>query len=602
MATASETKAEVAQPVAGDTWNRYGKVLLPYVIAIGAQLPLLIYYFSRLWGRPHYQFFPFALIMVAVFAAIRWPRHLEQPFFSSKLSNFLFWLGIVLGIAATLFSESWFAAASMVSLMTSLFARTKDGEVSGHSLIVLGLPLLIVLMPPNNLDFQIITTLQQVSARISSWFLDLLNFKHYSPGTTLNFPEHQYEVERACSGVQSFFTLMFCTSFMIISFRRPFFRSVVLLISAAFWAVFMNSVRILTIPVADILFNVKLIEGLPHDLLGYAAMLVAVLLILSTDQLLEYFFGRSSERVDDEQQVSWFRGRILGQRTTSESRKKKDARPVSTFTRRMALAGSLVVLALGALQFYDYARSLSQQRTRVRAFSTNVIVDVDREAMPDTIASSIPDESSGESRELVWQQAEYDRTDRTRGSDFGQRSDTWTFRSNSGLMVRASLDQTFPGWHELTTCYRNLGWEINPGARVKKSVEFTDENGEVTEWSYIECEMKDPTTGQTGFLLFSFSDANGTPFDAPIEWGNLRSFYERAKNRLFHSLRATLFRGEAYQMQVFALSQGRFQPELKEEIRSQYFQVRQAMRRALRKYGDNANFYDAASQAGAAQP
>ena len=81
---------------------------------------------------------------------------------------------------------------------------------------------------------------------------------------------------------------------------------------------------------------------------------------------------------------------------------------------------------------------------------------------------------------------------------FGQRSDAWTYRSREGLRALASLDQTFPGWHELTTCYRNLGWRINPGARIKHSAQFTNEAGETQEWSYIECEMTEPTTGQSG--------------------------------------------------------------------------------------------------------
>ncbi|MCP4096714.1 MAG: hypothetical protein GY748_10770, partial [Planctomycetaceae bacterium] len=89
--------------------RRKRMVLLPYAIAIAALSPLLAYYLSILWGRPHYQFFPFALILVGVFAYLRWPRHIDEPFFSRKLSTVLFWAGIIFGLAATLFSETWFA-------------------------------------------------------------------------------------------------------------------------------------------------------------------------------------------------------------------------------------------------------------------------------------------------------------------------------------------------------------------------------------------------------------------------------------------------------------------------------------------------------------
>lgn len=569
---------------AQDSLRRKRLVLLPYLIALAALSPLLVYYFSLLWGRPHYQFFPFALILVAVFGYLRWPKHLEEPFFSRKLSTFLFWTGILFGIAATVFSEAWFAAAAAVMLLTSLFARTRDGEVAGSTLISLGLPLLVILMPPNNLDFRVITTLQQTSAQVSSLYLDMLNFKHHSPGTTLNFPDQNYEVERACSGVQSFFTLLFCTSFLIISLRRPFWRGLLLLISAGFWAVFMNSIRILTIPVADQLFDINLTEGIPHDILGYVAMLIAVLLILSTDQLFEFLIGRSGNSMADEKPTrKWLPTTKKSTDSEVAADQPTKFKPISLASQRFAIAGAIVVLLLGSLQFYDFARSLGQSDLRVRAFSRNVVVDLDENALPKSVKTSV------DGKPFDWSKIGYERTDRTIGSDFGQRSDSWAFRSRSGELVKASLDQTFPGWHELTTCYKNVGWKINPGARIKKSAEFETSDGSKEDWSYIECDMVDPTTGQHGYLLFSFTDAMGEPIAAPIEWGNLRSFYERAKNRLFHSLRASLFRGEAYQMQVFVPSQRKLSLDQKEEIRSQYLAIREAMRASLIKYRDGAS-------------
>jgi len=576
-------KAEKKGGEVNNSSRRKRMVLLPYIVTLAALSPLLIYYFSLLWGRPHYQFFPFALILVAVFGYLRWPRHLEEPFFSRKLSTFLFWTGIIFGIAATIFSEAWFAATAAVMLMTSLFARTRDGELAGGTLISLALPLLVILMPPNNLDFRVITTLQQVSAQVSSLYLDILNFKHFSPGTTLNFADQNYEVERACSGVQSFFTLLFCTSFLIISLRRPFWRGLMLLVSAGFWAVFMNSIRILTIPVADQLFDINLTEGIPHDILGYVAMLIAVLLILSTDQLFEFFIGRSSNSMADEKPARrWFPTSKNKSDQTETAEPQNKFKPVSLASQRFAVAGAILVLLLGSLQFYDFARSLGQSGVSVRAFSRNVIVDLDENALPKSI------QSTADGKNFDWSSVGYERTDRTIGSDFGQRSDSWTFRSRSGDLARAGLDQTFPGWHELTTCYKNIGWKINPGARIKKNaeVEFTD--GTQKDWPYIECDMVDPTTGQHGYLLFSFTDAEGEPIEAPIEWGNLRSFYERAKNRLFHSLRASLFRGEAYQMQIFVPSQRKLSLAKKEEIRAQYLKVRDSMRKSLINYGDGS--------------
>ena len=172
------------------------------------------------------------------------------------------------------------------------------------------------------------------------------------------------------------------------------------------------------IPIADILFDINLMEGLPHDMLGYTAMLIAVGLILSTDQLLEFMFGRSSQSVDDEKHLNRLQRSIARIRPSTDRENRKYS-PVSSAFQRIAIAGSIAVLILGSLQFYDFARSMTQSQTRIRAFSTNVIIDVDKKAMPNTIESEIDD------RRFLWSQTDYDRKDRTRGSDFGQRSDSW---------------------------------------------------------------------------------------------------------------------------------------------------------------------------------
>ena len=137
MATAATSPAELKETKSGHA--AINRVTLPYIIAIVAQLPLLLYYFSTLWARPHYQFFPFAIIMVVAFAVIRWPRNLDEPFFRRRFSVVLFWIAIVFGVAGALFATAWLSAASMIMLMTSLFAMTKDGEMAGKSLLVLSL-------------------------------------------------------------------------------------------------------------------------------------------------------------------------------------------------------------------------------------------------------------------------------------------------------------------------------------------------------------------------------------------------------------------------------------------------------------------------------
>lgn len=549
-------------------------ILLAYVLAVGAQVPMLLFYFSQLWKRPHYQFFPIALIMVAAFAWIRWPRHHVQPFFASTFSSVLFGIGLGFGVLGTLFAEPWLAAASAVFLLTSLLARTRDGEFPDRSLIALALPLFVILSLPRNLDFWLITRLQLVSANLSSWYLDLLGFMHYSPGTTLNFPDKSYEVERACSGVQSFFTLMFCATFVIVAFRRSFFRGLFLLVSAVFWAVLMNSVRILVIPIADSMFGVDLKEGLPHELLGYAVMILAFLMLLSTDQLLEFLLGRQTID-DDAPQRRLFRGR----RASGPGVESRQRPPVGDVARRALVGSGVLMVLLGCFQVFDVIQSMNQPRLRVRFFDNSAVVDVEPDCMPRIL------ESRDDNRPYRWTLLGHQRSDRTAGSDLGQRSDLWAYGSPDRMSVNVSLDQPFPGWHELTTCYRNLGWEFASLRRVL-SEPLDLGNGETVDWTFVEVELKHPVHLERAFLLFCFIDANGYPYEAPVVWDQLSSFVERVKNRLSFRIRSNLFRGEAYQLQMFTTFTEPVSEEQKAELRSQFFEARKLLREALIRYRD----------------
>lgn len=549
------------------------RVFIPYLVGIVAQLPLLLIYFSGLWERPHYQFFPFALLIVGVFAWLRWPRGQVDPFFASSFSNFLFWTAVGFGLLGTIFVEGWFTgwftAVSVVLLLTSLFARTRDSEYPSRSLLVVSLPLFSVIMLPNNYDFRLITWLQIISARLSSGWLDLIGFRHFSPGTTLNFPDQAYEVERACSGVQSFFTLLFCATFIIVTLRRGFFRGLFLMISAVIWAILMNSVRIMLIPVAWEWFGLDLKSGIMHEILGYLVMLFACLMLLSTDQLIEYLFGnRDAEVIEGRRPLFSFRRATAA--TLEVIRQPMLPRHVVGL-----MTGAALFALFGVVQLFDVVRSLNNRQYAVRFFDTSQIVEVAGDALPDTLTSTAG------TRSPEWTKRKYERVDRSRGSDLGQRSDNWVYLIEQEMLpAHISLDQPFPGWHELITCYQNNGWVIDiPRRRGSESLQL--ENGETIDWTYVEVGLRHSETSQRGWLMFGFCDENGVPFDAPVEWDDIRYLFEGVRNRLSSRIRSNLFRGQSYQIQVFVVSAKDFTDPLKEDMRSQFFEARKKLRAAI---------------------
>ena len=613
-----------SEQVKTETW----KVLLPYGLALIAQFPMLLLYFRQLWHLPHYQPFTIAILATIGIALYRWPFDRDQPFHRSLASDVLLVLGLGFAFLGMLFVEPWFAALSAMLIVTSLFARTTDRETEG-TLWPCALPLFVYLTLPDSYDVRLITTLQRYSASYTSRLLDLFGLGHHMDGTVIKVPGlKEYGIEQACSGVQSFFTLMLVAVVFIVMSRRlkvpsaatglasllcsvvcfvlatsildlpgwrEFFilagvgflftmafgfRAAALILSAVFWAVFMNTMRILLIPMSDNMFGIDLSHGIPHDLLGYGALAIGILMLFSTDQFLLFLFGpveqSSGEAGPFGRVITRFWNNVLsGEESAGDEnrarRKRRGPDAISKASRIFIWAISGLLIAIGLFQLVDVQRSLARTDLDVRFFDADVTIEYERDDMPEVILGST--ENGDE-----WKRVHFETQDRSIGSDLGERSDVWQFRSNRCAAV-ASLDQTFPGWHELTTCYKNQGWKLVEGGRVRRRPEdILGESAADDRWTFIEAKLE-KKTGEKGYLLFSHFDAFGDGVDAPDNWGTFNSFMTRAKNRMSHRIRASLFRGEVYQVQVFLSSYNELSTDLKQEVNERYLKIRDELRK-----------------------
>ena len=171
MATLPETTT-IAKEVSTPADKNVMYTILPYAMGIVAQLPLLFLYFSNLWSRVHYQWFPFAFLATGELIWMRWPGDEQTKFVNSWWSNCLLVVGVGSGILGAMFVEPWFAALSAFCLLTSLLARTVDSG-SGNSMWTASLPLFVALSLPFNLDRSLITWLQRITPnlRLVCWTL-----------------------------------------------------------------------------------------------------------------------------------------------------------------------------------------------------------------------------------------------------------------------------------------------------------------------------------------------------------------------------------------------------------------------------------------------
>ena len=378
--------------------------------------------------------------------------------------------------------------------------------------------------------------------------LDLVGLKHYKDGTVIEVPGTEgYGIEAMCSGVQSFFTLLFFAVVLIVFFRRaqtnvyqfltglalaaftfiigmsvpiPMLypiavaiflyglmgaRATLLIVAAIFWSIFMNTVRIVTIPIAQQWFGIDLVHGLEHALLGYAVLVAGILLLFSTDQLIQFVLGPQ----DPDGGVFERLAKSLNKKKKTSKRKR---RSISAATKGLIWTSAVVLALCGFVQIGQVGTALANPNIKIHFFDPNVTVPFAEGDIPNEIAN--------------WQKVDYSKEIRDRSADFGLRSDGWQFRAPR-CSPRISFDQPFPAWHELTRCYRGAGWELVKRTRIESSSKTVTQGGE-RPWPYIEATFK-KETGEHAYMLFSFFDAQGDALDAPATWGGVGSFFHTSQ-------------------------------------------------------------------------
>ncbi|MCR9295946.1 MAG: exosortase U [bacterium] len=543
----------MAQAIEPRTTNRTrdnGKLLfelgpLWMLAAVLSCLPYVLIYLKNLWELPHYQFFPLLIAAVAYLGWQRWGgRYAFTPTLRGRLFHglvvMLFVGGCFGALCATAFASPWMGYFGFACCLTSWFAYHRDKETD-QSLFYLGLPVALIWQPPydsiRTADTILIQELQSISARLSSKWLDTFGYLHFQPGTVLEIPGKSFGVAEACSGIQSFFAVLCVGALLIAVQRRGPLHGLLLLLTSPFWAVLMNTIRITLIPIAYELFGLDLAHGLLHDLLGYGTMALAIGLMLSTDELLVAFFG-------------WLSKTRRARKAVGEAPMPATAPPLNW----LKLAPALIVFGgFFGIQLFDTVESWSVQRKVVDFFRDEPLIEMSLHDMPKDLRG--------------WPMLNYDQTNRGPGNDdMGERSDMWYYGAPFGR-VTASFDQMFPGWHELTRCYRNSGWK--PTQRI---VYGRDEG---YEWPMVAVDMT--RADEHGYLVFSLKTRGGKPIQPPGAFTYWTVLQERLRGRLTPAVRGALFGTAAYQQQMFSTTAQPLPEAAKQEIFQRFLTIRETL-------------------------
>ena len=241
-----------------------------------------------LWVRPHYQFLPFVPLVAAALAwrECRKLGPLEPgPRRKVALLALASWLLLAL---ASFFVSPWLGSVAALAMLAAATSAI-GGRPLMRSLTPAWAFLVLAVGLPLKVDQELISELQAMTSRIGSLALDTLGVFHVMEGNVVRVSGRSFGVEEACSGIYSLFSVIFCTLFFELWARRPPVRTIVTVAAAACWVLAGNIVRVVTIVYLDTRWGVDVSSGWGHDLLSLVIFGATLLLVASTDCLLDFW-------------------------------------------------------------------------------------------------------------------------------------------------------------------------------------------------------------------------------------------------------------------------------------------------------------------------
>lgn len=568
------------------------------LIVIGYS-PMLYLHGETLWSREHYQFFPLLLAGVVLLfisrrsflhgvpreplAEKRWPMRINAMVFAVSLATFV--LSLVI-------NSPMFAAASAILTTGCLLHRAFGWSQSG-AWVPPWMLLWLVVPPPNNLDYQLITWLQRQTATAASLCLDVLGYDHLMTGVILEVPNAKFFVDEACSGVHSLLALLAATCLFVVWGRRPALQAMGLLVAAMCWSGFGNILRIVTITVAFKQWEIDLTTGWQHDVLGMCTFAISFLLLLSTDRFLHAFLSPIEADEDNPSRIGqlwnrWIAGTWLpGGPTedpddqdmeiapsTATSIGESDKATTTTFRlTRLGWIFAVCVAVLGGTQLAVLASNPELNSSHTRSFLA-LYEEIKRDALPE--------------KQSNWKWVDYGVEHRQWDNFMGRCSQIWKYSSPYGP-AHVALDYPFVGDHDLSICYSNQGWEV--AGETRHNVELDD-----SQAPFIEVHLR-KHSGEHGLLFYTVFDTDGQSLNRPKNefWRFL--VYRVERSPLFNAAESKglwkrIERIESYQFQMFVPTNGPLTAEQRDEARQRFVDMRTKIVHAFIDAKDNATRVD----------
>jgi len=536
------------------TWEERGVWLLFAALAAVLAFPLVSLYYSLL-GINYFQHFPLLLIAGVVLAY----RRIKQDGFEyvGELSTrTTIWLCLSILLTAVIFvlPSRWMAGPAafcwLIALITYLGGPTLRATLSDPMWFALAL-----ISPPFVLATWFIQKLQSVATSIASYWLDYFNIYHYTTGVSILTPNSSYLVKDACSGIQSVFAAIALGVFYGAMRRYHVARFLLLLTQLVFWVLVANSLRVFLIMYMKERYQIDLIEGFLHEMVGVITFMLGLALAMSFDHLSRFLVPlyEPDDLIVERNAVAPANAPVV---VPSE-----DVAPAvrpwalleyvpARIVSYPVLGLILAVSSLSVAAFYKFEVPQLKIVT-IKDLVDKCVLDfsqIDEEMMPPQLNG--------------WSQVGYEKEERDEDSTFGGMvSYRWQYMHPDGRRVVLSIDGPYDHWHDLSVCYRQVGWEMVSTDRAS----FARLSRPAVAYD-LHMRRGGVDQGQSIFLCW---DQTGRNIEAPENYGAvLTTFVSRLRN-LFNEPKPIV--GGAIQLQLYSQKAMSFSPAEHEENRQLFW-------------------------------
>ncbi len=508
------------------------------IIAFGlfflAFIPTLLIQGNQLWSRPHYQFFPLAILGAAALAMRAWHRLGNEDLSprSPRTVKTLLFVSLGLLILGIALHTGWFGGVSLLILITALLSMggPKLFRVMIPSLLMLSL----LIYPPLHLDRDLVLWLRHFAIWASGGLLDVLHVPHFVFGNTIEIRGHKLLVEEACSGINSVFFIGAASLFYGL-WRERHWRRIASLLAAAFSFVLLgNVIRIAAGAFLKYRFEIDILTGWKHETAGLIIFSTALGLVWNFDRLMFEFFAPLPAR----------------NAKTAQPAKPEQAPPLrppdivgriaSAFPSKTLIGSAIVFAGIGILHG---ALMLTEHGPVMFAFRNFP-------GLKPSATFSMPELIDGWVKTTNTQAGPIEREISLDGKPLHSRQ--WAYQKGR-MLLWLSLDYPYADRHDLTICYKLKGWDFN------RSADFDSVNVP----SVIELDMMQKPL-KNGYLTFTQFLGNGRWFTGPLG----RRFADRVGHGPVYQLQAVVVRTDSLTDQEKVMVRSFFQ-EAKKQLSRQ---------------------------------